>query len=305
MQILSWNMRSVASLHNTTETEALTVVTAVMGEFDLIAVYEVSNSEEGKKAVKNLVKALSKASNRKYRYFVHANIVQLTTENENDDDMVAVIWDEGLVTVTDTTDIRRWQYSTMRYDTLRAPVYFNVKEALTTIEREFSAWHAPSPGKKKKTEQDNDLLIAQQWKAITHNAEDDAFDPLTTIVMGDFNADLSERGTRERGRFLKKQITMGSTTLVQPPSILGRRITDTKDFRTGNLYDQFFVDTASTNKVLKAGPSGIYDVINRLVNRLNPLSDPSLARYNKPGLAYDFYLHHISDHLPVALYVTL
>ena len=305
MQILSWNMRSVVSLHNMTETEALTVVTAVMGEFDLIAIYEVSNSEDGKTAIKKLAQKLSETSKRNYRYFVHANLELVTTENEGDDDMVAVIWDKDLVTVTDTTEKRRWEYSTVRYDALRAPVYFNVKEAGTTTEWEFSAWHAPSPGAKKKTEQDNDLLIAQQWTAITQNAEDDASDPLTTIVMGDFNADLSNRGRRERGSFLKKQITKGSTTLVQPKTIQGKRITDPLDLRTGNLYDQFFVDTDSTNKVLKAGPSGIYDVIDRLANRRYPLTDSSLGRYNSLALAYDFYLHHISDHLPVGLSVSL
>jgi endonuclease/exonuclease/phosphatase family metal-dependent hydrolase len=288
MRIISWNIRAFVSCVQN-QTNAFRALQAILDTFDLIVIYEVPNSANGNTELTNLVTSLN---------LLHPPAVPPTYQSfseptggiGNENDQIAVIWNLTTVAVVNTTAARQGGLFAGR-----APIYFDVTELANGNTCEFCAWHAPSPG-------GNDAIIAQGWQNILQDSQDHNRNPLTSIIMGDFNSNFANPATgtkRKPGNFLRKQITGGSGTTLRPAMMASP--VNTEDYRTTNLYDQFYVDTATVtvNRV------GIYDVLDRLANNLAPLTGLFPGQYNTARKAYNFYYPSLSDHLPVGLDVTL
>lgn len=282
MQILSWNIKGFAGAVQYGG-NASTVLQQIAHAFDLIAIYEVPNSGNGNLRTNAFVGLLNALGGRNYAHFLVS-----TGGLGNEDDQIAVIYDQNTTAVVNTTAARRGG----GFAGGRAPAYFNVTERANGHTQEFCAWHAPAPG--EATNQ----LIAQGWQAILRNSQDNDQNPLTGVAMGDFNAVLTVPN-RGPGSFLVRQIALGSGTTLRPGVTVS--YPNASDYRTTSLYDQFYVNTGN----IAVNNVGIYDVIDRIANDAAPLTGLFGRQYNTPKKAYTFYYQALSDHLPVALAVTL
>jgi hypothetical protein len=289
VNIISWNVKSFASCIQN-QANAFTAFRTILLTFDLMVMYEVPNSANGNTRLAELVTAMNPAPPAAA---VYQSFAEPSGGLGNENDQVAIIWNRNTTTVVNRTAARRGA----NFAGGRAPVYFNITEIATGNIREGCAWHAPAPGGPASA------LIAQGWQSILQNAQDHNRNPLTHIVMGDFNsnfADPSVGSRRKPGNFLRKQINGGATTLRSP--VYGSP-PNVESYRSQSLYDQFYVDTGAGQLVVNR--VGIYDVLNRLVNNAAPLTALFGNQYNSARRAYDFYYPNLSDHLPVAIDVTL
>jgi endonuclease/exonuclease/phosphatase family metal-dependent hydrolase len=281
MQVLSWNVKSFVSAV-TLGGNFLDVLLNVINAFDLVVLYEVPNTPNGDT---NLANLLTKLNPPPPVLPIYHSFAEPTLGIGKENDQVAVIWDSNAATVANTTGARRGLFST----TGRAPVYFDVTELVSGNMQEFCAWHAPQEAHAN--------LISQGWQNLLRNTQDNHQNPLTAVIMGDFNADLT-LGRRGPARAFQKQINAGAGTTLKPG--VTTTYPTTQAYRTTNVYDQFFVDPANA----QVNNVGIYDILNKLATNAAPFTGLFGTQYNSPRKAYDFY-KRISDHIPVALDVTL
>ncbi|HKQ76398.1 MAG TPA: hypothetical protein VJ810_22070 [Blastocatellia bacterium] len=317
MKILSWNIKqftAIVRMHG----NAYDVLKQVMKEFDLISIYEVPNSANGNAAVATLVHGSPIPAKRGgappavpglndlppahgAAAFAFSSFTEPSLGKDNENDQVAIIWNTATCNVVNNTTARRGSNS---YGSGRQPVYYNVTETATHNKKEFVSWHAPSP------DGEASHCIAQTWQQILFDAVN-GVTKLTTLIMGDFNSMPTATGGDKNPA--KKRLRGASTSFqaeITPGNLNGTTLKATYPFdaitaidcRTNNTYDQFYLDHTMVTAV---GAAGIYDIIRRLNRDELPLNGRYGAQYNGLRNAYSFYVGSISDHLPVALNVTL
>lgn len=277
MKILSWNIKSFVSSvekRNSWGSDAFLIMTEIMKDYDLIAIYEVSTTQKGKASAGALKDELNKNPARKYKgYLLESSVSGLAN------DAIAVLYDANMMTVTNTTEARRKNQFTGG----RLPVYFDVMPTVSQITYEFCAWHAPKP--------EDSYLIAQGWQALSKNLINK-----TAIIMGDLNADFNTIGLTIPSGF--ETVIPGkkkySTTLKSKGN---QPFSSVKDCLSGNLYDQFIVHQ-------NIQPSD-YEVINILAEIEREYFPLKKQFNNDINEIYQFYSSFISDHLPVTLDVPL
>lgn len=272
VRVISWNVKNFASAI-LLQGNASRVIRQVVADFDMAVIYEVPNSAGGVRACRMLLAALPG-----YRYFSEP-----TDGWGNEDDRIAVFWNNAVATVNRTPNRCPNGFGGRR------PIYFTVANPGGRA-REMCAWHAPAPG-------EMDSYIANDWSRILGNSVDGPTG-VTGLIMGDFNAQLDVPKKRGAGRQFARQIAVGApngTTLK--PGLGGVSGLTAAEYRSANTYDQFYTDAA----LVQPNGSGLYDVIGRLATNAAPFTGH--YQYNTTQKAYGFYLGSISDHLPVGINV--
>jgi endonuclease/exonuclease/phosphatase family metal-dependent hydrolase len=282
INVISWNIKGFVSCVGGGGNHR-TVIEEVMNTFDLIFIYEVPNTVNGRNSLVTLRNRLNGLGMRNY-----AGVSVPTLGQGNENDRIGVLYETTIVAVADQTAARR----PTELDG-RVPAYFDVTELATGNTVEFCAWHAPEPTNAPQ-------LIAQGWQSILHNTMDQNRNNVTAVVLGDFNNGGLRLPRRGAGRQLARQTNANVGTTLQAANT--SNLATTLAYRTTNSYDQIYTDAGLLTAI---GAVGTYDVMGRLVNDAAPFTGLFGALYNTPQKAYQFYNIRLSDHLPVAINLTL